>query len=154
MNQINVTSPAFSLEGYIPSRYTCDDANIFPGLAWSGVPEETQSFALICDDPDAPHGVFVHGILWNIPSHVHKLDEGLDPDAVETLGAQFGVNSYGRCEYVGPCPPTGMHRYYFKVYALDTMLSLKEQTTALELEQAMHGHVLAHGELMGRYSRS
>ncbi|WP_034643392.1 YbhB/YbcL family Raf kinase inhibitor-like protein [Desulfovibrio inopinatus] len=154
MNTLRVTSPAFTSEADIPRHYTCDDANIFPGLSWSGIPLETQSISLVCDDPDAPHGLFVHGIIWNLPPETTELDEGLEPEAVESLGGMFGVNSYGRREYVGPCPPSGSHRYYFKVYALDCLLSLPATAMAHELEQAMQGHVLARGELMGRYSRS
>ncbi len=144
---LQVTSSAFQHGAMIPRTYTCDGSDISPPLSWSGVPAGAKSIALIMDDPDAPRGTWVHWVLFNIPPDTTGLAEGTEG------GAQQGSNSWGRTGYGGPCPPGGTHRYYFKVYALDILLTLETGVTKAQLLKAMDGHVLAEGQLMGRYSR-
>ncbi|MCH8164750.1 MAG: YbhB/YbcL family Raf kinase inhibitor-like protein [Planctomycetes bacterium] len=146
---IDVTSSAFEHEGSIPSKYTCDGEDVSPPLTWSTGPQRTSSYALIMDDPDAPGQTWVHWVAWNIPGT--SLPEAVKPDATDI--AQ-GMNSWPRTGYGGPCPPSGTHRYFFKVYALDTRLDLPAKTTKQALLDAMDGHILAQGELMGTYARS
>jgi len=148
-----ITSTAFKHEGMIPIQYTCDGADISPQLAWSNVPESTKSFALICDDPDAPVGDWVHWVMFNIPSETRELKEKIANDAVLPDGVRHGTNDFGKYGYGGPCPPGGTHRYYFKLYALDSMLVLKDKVTKKDLLEAMKGHILGQTELMGKYSR-
>ncbi len=145
---MTVESPAFSEGRAIPARYTADGADISPPLVIQGVPEGTQSLALIMDDPDAPMGTWVHWVAWNLPAGTREIPEGSLPD-----GAAEGRNSWGRTGYGGPAPPSGTHRYYFKIYALDTKLDLPPATDKARLLSAMKGHVLAEAVLMGRYSR-
>ena len=144
---LQVKSPAFQEGGMIPGTYTCNGSDISPPLSWSGVPAGAKSIALIMDDPDAPRGTWVHWVLFNIPPDTTGLGESTDG------GAQQGHNSWRRTGYGGPCPPGGTHRYYFKVYALDILLTPKTGVTKDQLLRAMDGHVLAEGQLMGRYSR-
>jgi len=145
---ITLTSTAFTEGGTIPKKYTCDDANFSPALAWSGVPEGTRSLALIADDPDAPVGTWVHWVLYDLPADLTSLPEG-----AQGLGTQ-GTNDFRRAGYGGPCPPKGpAHRYYFKLYALDTQLNLKPGASKADVEKAMKGHILAQGQLMGKYGR-
>lgn len=145
---LTLTSSAFDHEGMIPSIFTCDDQDISPPLHWNGAPENTQSFALICDDPDAPMGTWDHWIIFNLPASTN----GLEQDAKELPpGAMHGRNSWSRDDYGGPCPPDRIHRYYFNLYALDTTLSLEKGAAKEELLMAMEGHVLAQATLMGRY---
>ena len=145
---ITLTSTAFTESGTIPKKYTCDDANLSPALAWSGVPEGTRSLALIADDPDAPVGAWVHCVLYDLPADLTSLPEG-----AQGMGTQ-GNNDFRRSGYGGPCPPKGpAHRYYFKLYALDTQLNLKSGASKAEVEKAIKGHVLAQGQLMGKYGR-
>ena len=145
---ITLTSTAFTEGGTIPKKYTCDDANSSPALAWSGVPEGTRSLALIADDPDAPVGTWVHWVLYDLPADLTSLPEG-----AQGLGTQ-GTNDFRRAGYGGPCPPKGpAHRYYFKLYALDTQLNLKPGASKADVEKAMKGHILAQGQLMGKYGR-
>jgi Raf kinase inhibitor-like YbhB/YbcL family protein len=145
---IQVTSTAFSEGGNIPRKYTCDDINVSPQLSWTGVPQGTKSLALIADDPDAPAGTWVHWVLFNLSPELGGLDEG-----AMGLGVN-GKNDFRKLGYGGPCPPKGSaHRYYFKLYALDTILNLKEGATKADVEKAMKGHVLAWGQVMGKYSR-
>lgn len=153
MATITVTSTAFSEGGMIPSKYTCDGSDLSPPLSWSGTPAGTKSIALICDDPDAPVGTWVHWVVFNIPSDARGLPEGTTAAKGLPAGAKQGMNDFRKKDYGGPCPPGGTHRYYFKVYALDTMLQLKEGSTKAELLKAMEGHILAQGQLMGRYQR-
>ncbi|MCX6357731.1 MAG: YbhB/YbcL family Raf kinase inhibitor-like protein [Candidatus Aureabacteria bacterium] len=150
---ITVTSPTFREGGMIPSAHTCDGRDSSPPLEWSGIPAGTKALALVCDDPDAPAGTWVHWVLYNIPADRRSLPGG-QPTA-ETLagGAGQGVNDFGRFGYGGPCPPSGTHRYYFKLYALDARLDLAGRVTKAALLDAMKGHVLADGALMGRYAR-
>jgi Raf kinase inhibitor-like YbhB/YbcL family protein len=151
---LQVTSPAFSEGEAIPKKHSCDGEDLSPALAWSGVPEGMKSLALIMDDPDAPAGTFVHWVLYNIPPDLASLPEGVaKTESVPGIGTQ-GLTGFGRTGYGGPCPPRGpAHRYYFKVYALDTTLSLKARASKADVEKAMSGHVLAQGQLMGKYSR-
>jgi len=150
---ITVTSEAFAHEGMIPARYTCDGENISPGLAWENVPAQTQSIALISDDPDAPAGTWVHWVVWNIPADARSLPENIPPDESLPDGTMQGVSDFGRHGYGGPCPPSGTHRYYFKVYALDKSLDLPANSNKKDLLKAMQGRILAEGQLMGKYKR-
>ena len=150
---IKLVSSAFQEGGMIPADYTCDGKDISPPLSWSGVPEQAVTLALICDDPDAPLGTWVHWVLYNLPASVRELPAGVPPDERLANGALQGRNDFRRLGYGGPCPPGGTHRYYFKLYALDKALDLKPGATKKELLKAMEGHVLAEGQLMGRYKR-
>jgi Raf kinase inhibitor-like YbhB/YbcL family protein len=153
VRSMRITSTAFKEGESIPRQYTCDGADVSPPLAWDDVPDGTQSFALICDDPDAPHGTWVHWVIYDLPSLTPTLPEGLPQEKTLTDGTKQGTNDFKKIGYGGPCPPSGTHRYFFKLYALKTKLSLAPGATKAQLEKAMDGHVLAHGQLMGRYSR-
>ncbi|MFL6505999.1 MAG: YbhB/YbcL family Raf kinase inhibitor-like protein, partial [Candidatus Udaeobacter sp.] len=144
---ISITSPAFESGGDIPAKFTCNGANGNPPLHISGVPKETKSLVLIVDDPDAPRGLFTHWITWNIDPKTTEVAENSAP-----ASAIQGMNDFGKRNYGGPCPPSGTHRYFFKIFALDTKLELKSNARRAELDTAMHGHVPAQGELMARYS--
>ena len=150
---ITVTSSAFTEGDMIPRQYTCDGEDISPPLAWTGVPEGTKSLALICDDPDAPMGTWVHWVLFNIPPTTKELSPKVPSKEILENGARHGTNDFRRLDYGGPCPPGGTHRYYFKLYALDTEISSAAGITKAQLLKAMEGHVLAEGQLMGRYKR-
>ena len=150
---LQITSSAFSEGGMIPERYTCDGTDVSPDLAWTGIPEGTRSLALICDDPDAPVGTWVHWVLFNIPAGEKGIRTEVAPEATLSNGAKHGINDFRRLGYGGPCPPGGTHRYYFKLYALDTKLNLDIGATKAQLEDAMESHILAEGQLMGKYSR-
>src|SRR5207253_1927081 len=149
---MQLTSPAFEPGRSIPSLYTCDGKDLSPPLAWSGAPAGTKSFALITDDPDAPAGTWVHWVLWNLPATLTDLKGGVHAERELAGGARQGTNDFGTIGYGGPCPPSGTHRYFFKLYALDTVLDLKEGAAKQELEAAMHGHILAKAELMGKFA--
>ncbi len=151
---LELKSSAFSNEGTIPSKYTCDGTDVSPPLEWRGPPEGTKSFALIVDDPDAPMGTWVHWVIWNIPAGRTSLKENQSKSADLSDGIKQGISDFRRPGYGGPCPPSGTHRYYFKLYALDTVLDLPHSTDKNALEQAMKGHVLAQARYMGTYSRS
>lgn len=138
----------------IPAKYTADGEDISPPLSWEGLPGETKSVAIIADDPDAPRGTWVHWLVWNLPPDVTHLDEGVPADEELPRGGVQGTTDFGTVGYGGPAPPGGTHRYFFRVYALDTVLALPASATRPELEQAMEGHILAQGQLMGTYSRS
>ncbi|TFG88178.1 MAG: YbhB/YbcL family Raf kinase inhibitor-like protein [Gemmatimonadales bacterium] len=148
-----ITSPSFEPGELIPSVYTCDGKDLSPPLQWADAPPETKSFALFSDDPDAPVGTWVHWVVWNIPASVNSLEE--DRPKKESLpgGIRQGTTDFRRIGYGGPCPPSGTHRYYFRLYALDILLDLPATTTKARLEEAMKGHVLAKAELMGKYRR-
>ncbi len=148
-----LTSSAFTQDGMIPSKYTCDGQDISPPLTWREPPEETQSFALIADDPDAPMGTWVHWVIYNIPADARELAEGTPQDTELSDGSRQGKNSWPKLGYGGPCPPSGTHRYFFKLYALDTILELEPGANKKQLLKAMEGHILAETELMGKYSR-
>lgn len=146
---MHIGSSAFDHNQKIPAKYTCDGEDINPSLDFAEVPEGAKSLALIVDDPDAPAGTWVHWTLWNIAPDIQEIEEKGVPE-----GAVQGMTSFGRPGYGGPCPPSGTHRYFFKLYALDTELELPEDADAHELEEAMAGHILAQSELIGLYSRS
>lgn len=145
MEELTVLSAAFQHEGNIPPLYTCDGENINPPLEIHGIPEETQSLVLIVDDPDAPGGTFDHWVVWNIPP-ANAIGQDGSP------GLE-GLNSLNKRGWTGPCPPDGVHRYYFKVYALDTLLDLPAESRKADVEKAMEERIVARGELMGRYER-
>ena len=146
MAKLIVKSPAFENNQLIPVKYTCDGQDVNPPLMIEGVPPETKTLALIVDDPDAPRGTFDHWVVWNIPPS-GKIEE-------HSIPGTEGLNSAGQRGYMGPCPPSGTHRYFFKVYALDAKLNLKSEARKKDLEKAMESHVLAKGELIGLYRRS
>ena len=150
---IQLTSSAFADGSMIPSEYTCDGRDISPPLAWAGAPEGTAALALICDDPDAPAGTWVHWVLYDLPASTESLPAAVPPDRVLSDGGKQGTNSYRRMGYGGPCPPSGTHRYYLKMYALDSEVGLKPGATKEDLLEAMEGHILGQGQLMGRYKR-
>lgn len=150
---IKVMSPAFEEGGMIPEKYTCDGKDISPPIEWKGIPEGTKSLALISDDPDAPMGTWVHWVIFNIPPERKGLPEGVPTKKVLEGGIRQGLNDFRRIGYGGPCPPGGVHRYYFKLYALDRVLDLEPGVTKNMLLKAMEGHILDKGELMGRYGR-
>ncbi len=146
MPELTVKSTAFENNKLIPAKYSCDGNEVNPPLTIEGTPLETKTLALIVDDPDAPRGTFDHWVVWNIPP-TGKIEENSVP------GTE-GLNTAGQHAYIGMCPPSGMHRYFFKVYALDVKLALNANfTRKKDLEKAMQGHVLAKGELMGLYNR-
>ena len=151
--KLDIKSTAFGEGNSIPKQYTCDGADISPQLSWSQPPEGTGSMVLICDDPDAPMGTWVHWVLYGLSPDTLEISEGI-PDDKEVLGgAKHGVNDFRKYGYGGPCPPGGTHRYFFKLYAVDTEVNLDPGATKDEVLDAIKGHVLAEGQLMGRYSR-
>ena len=150
---IQVSSTAFEEGGMIPAQYTADGANVSPPLTWSGIPEGTKCLALISDDPDAPMGTWVHWVLYNLPPGLTGLSENVPADEELAGGGLHGVNDFRRYGYGGPAPPSGTHRYYLKLYALDAMLEVGPGLNKDELLKAMEGHVLAKGQLMGKYTR-
>lgn len=150
---MQLISSAFKNGEPVPTRYTCDGMDVSVPLSWTDPPVGTESFALIMDDPDAPMGTWVHWVLYNIPAGTRELPEGVKPDATLADGSRHGQNSWKRLGYGGPCPPRGTHRYFFKLYALDTVLDLAPGATKETLLKAMAGHILAQVELMGTYRR-
>lgn len=156
---IKITSSAFESGSTIPKLYTCDDKNVSPPLSWTGVPAEAKSLALVCDDPDAPRGIWSHWVLIGIDPRVSEIDSGIEPAERVALKpgidpAFQGKNDFGKIGYGGPCPPSGTHRYYFRLYALDRTLDLKPGATRAEVLKAIEGRILAEGELMGKYART
>lgn len=151
---LTLTSSVFTGGQAIPSPYTCEGRDISPPLAWSEPPEGTKSFALISDDPDAPGKTWVHWVLYNLPAQARSLPEAFPTDAQRPDGARQGLTDFGATGYGGPCPPSGTHRYFFKLYALDTPLALPPRATKAQVEAAMQDHVLAHAQLMGTYRRT
>ena len=143
---MKITSSAFQQGGNIPSKFTCD-GGASPPLQITGIPSGTRTLVLIADDPDAPGGLFTHWLIWNIPPQTSSITEGSAPKGVH------GTNDFGKSGYGPPCPPSGTHRYYFRVFALDRELALPAGAKRGQLDGAMKGHVVAQGELMGRYSR-
>jgi len=144
---MKISSSAFADGKSIPSKYTCDGADTSPPLSIEGVPPGAKSLALIMDDPDAPGGTFDHWIVWNIDPKTTAIAEGQSPKGIA------GRNGFGKDGYGGPCPPSGEHRYYFKLYAMDMTLNLPPSSKKADLEKAMKGHTLADGQMMGRYRR-
>lgn len=151
--EIEITSSAFADGGMVPSKYTCDGSDISPPLQWEAVPEATRSIALISDDPDAPVGTWVHWVLYDLPAETRELEENIPPDKTLPSGAKQGLSDFGRIGYGGPCPPSGTHRYFFKIYALDTKLKLPAGAKKSELLKAMEGHIIGQGQLIGKYKR-
>lgn len=153
----SLTSDAFADGGEIPARYTCEGEDLAPALRWTGIPNGTRSLVLIVDDPDAPDPAapkmtWVHWVLYNIPADALGLDEGVSAQGLPQ-GTREGLNDWKRAGYDGPCPPVGRHRYYHKLYALDTTLPEMSRPTKAEVEAAMQGHVLAQAQLMGVYQK-
>jgi len=151
---MQVTSTAFSEGKPIPEKYTCDSKNVSPPLQWNGAPEATKRLVLIADDPDAPVGTWVHWVLYDIPATVSALPEDLPKGQYTAQGAKQGLNDFRHLGYGGPCPPPGKpHRYFFKLYAVDSVLNLQPGLRKQDVERAMEKHVLAEGRLMGTYQR-
>jgi Raf kinase inhibitor-like YbhB/YbcL family protein len=152
-DSMNLTSTAFSYGEFIPAKYSCNGEDVSPSLSWDEPPAGTRSFALIMDDPDAPVGTWVHWVLFNLPASARGLFEGMPADLTFTDGSVQGITSARSHGYHGPCPPSGTHRYFFKLYALDTTLSLTFAADKKEVLAAMDGHILAQAELMGKFSK-
>jgi Raf kinase inhibitor-like YbhB/YbcL family protein len=149
-----ISSPSFKQGEPIPSQFTCDGKSISPALDWTNAPAGTRSFAIIVDDPDAPSGTWVHWVYYNVPSGSTGARENFPRPASPPQGGSQGVNSFKKVGYDGPCPPGGSpHRYYFRLYALDTLVQLKPKATRSDLDAAMEGHILGQAELMGTYRR-
>ena len=154
IQQISISSDAFNDSTSIPVEHTCDGEDRSPPLSWNTVPAGTQSIALIVDDPDAPGKTWVHWVIYNLPANTTGLPGAVPKNKTLDDGSLQGKNDFGRIGYNGPCPPPGKpHRYFFRVYALDTALSLKSGATKSQLESAMSGHILAQGEMVGKYGR-
>ncbi len=150
---MKITSSAFSRGEPIPPLYTCKGKDISPPLQWNEVPEKTESFVLISDDPDAPMGTWVHWVYYNIPDSVRELPERVDKNINPASGGVQGITSFGRPGYGGPCPPSGTHRYFFKLYALNSTISPGSNAGKEEVLAAMKGHILAEAELMGTFRK-
>jgi hypothetical protein len=150
---IQITSPVFEDGGEIPEKYTCDDLDVSPPLEWIDVPENTKTIAIVCDDPDAPMKTWIHWIIFNIPGDVTGLPENVPPEKELENGAKQGMNDFHKVGYGGPCPPSGTHRYFFKIYALDITLDLPAGVSKSHLMIAMEGHVISESHLMGTYTR-
>jgi len=146
--QLKMSSPAFENDGEIPKKYTCDGANVNPPLKFENVPSNTKSLAVVFDDIDAPRGTYVHWILWNIGPNVKEINEDSFPE-----GAMQGMNDFKKRHYGGPCPPGRAHKYVFRIYTLDTLLNLSQNSTKKDLEKAMEGHIISRAQLMGVYKR-
>jgi Raf kinase inhibitor-like YbhB/YbcL family protein len=146
MKELTIKSPAFQPNSQIPKKYTCDSEGTNPPITIEGAPKESKSLTLIMDDPDAPNGTFDHWVVWNIPPSTTKIAE-------HSVPGMEGLNGARKPGYTGPCPPSGTHRYFFKVYALDTELKLAAKTTKRDLVKAMQNHILGKGELIGLYHR-
>ncbi|MFH1519197.1 MAG: YbhB/YbcL family Raf kinase inhibitor-like protein [Candidatus Omnitrophota bacterium] len=152
---LDIQSSVVDNKGYIPDRYTCDAQDFSPPLGFGNVPVNTVSFVLIYDDPDGPFKIWVHWVAFNIPAAVKGLSEGILKEELDRLSVVQGINDFGKVGYQGPCPPPGKaHRYSFKLYALDTMLPLKEGVSKKEVIEAMQGHIIAEARLVGLYQRS
>lgn len=152
--KLSLVSPAFEEGGEIPRKHTCDGADVSPALAWGSAPPGVRSFALICDDPDAPMGVWVHWVIFNLSDDARALPEGVATREKLEHGAMQGVNGFGNIGYGGPCPPHGAHRYFFRLYALDVKPDLSGRVTKDQLLRDMEGHILGEAHLMGRYKRN
>lgn len=152
---LTINSLDFSANQPIPKEFTCEGANKAPKLVWENVPQKTKSFAIICDDPDAPAGTWVHWVVYNIPADKRSLDYITDRTEKLSDGTMQGANSWPKIGYDGPCPPKGhgIHHYHFKLFALDSLLNLKPKATKEELLKAMKGHIVAQAEITGLYER-
>jgi len=152
---LDISSEVFGNGGYIPDRYTCDNQDYSPPLGWSDIPDNAESLVLICDDSDAHFKIWVHWILFNIPVDVSGVDENISDEKLERLSIIKGINDFGRLNYKGPCPSSGKaHKYFFKLYALDTTLSLEEGVGKKEVVEAMEGHILAEAKIVGFYQKA
>ena len=153
--EIKIYSSAFKEGDFIPDKFSCEGANVSPQLNWSDAPTNTKSFAIIVDDPDAPGGNFVHWVIYNIPGNFKELHEDVTPSRNIPDDVMLGTNGFGKISYSGPCPPSGKpHRYFFKIYALDTVLHhLETGASKQQLLNAMKGHIIEEGHLMGKYQR-
>jgi hypothetical protein len=150
---MELTSSAFSEGAMIPGKYTCDGADVSPPLNWGVPPAGTKSLALVCDDPDAPVGTWVHWVYYDIPAGTEGLPENVATDEHPAQGGTQGINDFRKIGYGGPCPPGGTHRYYFKIYALDTLLNLSSGATKEQVLKAMENHIIGQAQLMGKYRR-
>jgi Raf kinase inhibitor-like YbhB/YbcL family protein len=146
---MEIKSRAFNNNGNIPKRYTCDGENINPPLEILNIPDDTKTLAIVVDDPDAPYKTWVHWLLWDIPVEEHSIEEGQPPQS-----AVYGTNDFDKLEYGGPCPPSGTHRYFFKVYALDSHLEVPEGASKDELMNVIEQHKIESAQLIGLYSKS
>ena len=153
LKAMEIKSNSFQNEEFIPSKYTCDGMDFSPQLEWSGFPISTMCFALIFNDPDAPSGNWIHWVVANIPAAIQHFDENYKIAESSAKGIIAGINDFKLYEYHGPCPPGGIHHYYFRIYALDALLDVKKGVTSGELMKMMQGHVLSEGSLIGKYSR-
>jgi Raf kinase inhibitor-like YbhB/YbcL family protein len=153
-SKMELTTTSFTPGGFIPKRFTCEAADVSPALAWTDPPPGTRSFAIIEDDPDAPSGTFVHWVVYDLPAAYRKLPEALSGNDQMPGGGRQGTNDFSRTGYSGPCPPPGKpHRYFIRLYAVGVILNLPPAATRKELDEAMQGHILARGGLMGRFAR-
>jgi len=151
---LTISSPSFTNGDAIPKKFTCDGPDVSPQLTWTDPPAGTKTFALLADDPDAPAGNWNHWAMWNLPANVRSLPEGVKKNTHLPDGSEQGMNDFHKPGYNGPCPPAGKpHRYFFKLFALDTKVSLNSEAGKPELEAAMKGHILAKAEWMGTYKR-
>ena len=153
LGKLALTSTAFKEGEIIPKKYTCDGPDISPPLEWESVPANTRSLALIAEDPDAPMGTWIHWVIYDIPPNVSELAENIPPEKTLPDGAVQGKNDFRNIGYGGPCPPSGTHRYFFRLYALDTKLNLPPGSTKFDLVKAMRGRIVGEAQLMGKYSR-
>lgn len=152
--KMELKSAAFKDGGTIPGKFTCDGPDVSPALSWTGIPAEAKSLALICDDPDAPIGTWVHWVIYNIPATASELAEAVPKTEILANGALQGKNDFRKIGYGGPCPPRGpAHRYFFKIYALDTMVKLNPGATKKDLLDRLKNHILAEAQLLGKYGR-
>jgi Raf kinase inhibitor-like YbhB/YbcL family protein len=152
-NLVVIESASFTQNQSIPSKYTCDGPDVSPPLEWKNIPEKAKSIVLICDDPDAPAGVWVHWVCYDIPPVKKSLSEGIPKSDSLPIGGKQGITDFGSIGYGGPCPPSGTHRYFFKIYALDRMLGWPAGKTKKDIEHAIKGHILAQGQFIGVYSK-
>jgi Raf kinase inhibitor-like YbhB/YbcL family protein len=151
--EIKLTSAAFKDGQPIPRQHTCDGVDVSPPLEWSGAPRSAKTLAIVCDDPDAPSGTWVHWVLYNLPGEKIGLTENVPATEQVPGGGLQGINDFRKIGYGGPCPPSGTHRYFFKLYVLDSELDLKPGATKAELLKAMEGRIVGQAQLMGTYSR-
>ncbi len=150
---IKIESTVFDEGEPIPTKYTCSGVDISPPLEWNYIPENTVSIAIICEDPDAPRGIWSHWVIFNLPADTMNLPEHVMGREILDNGAVQGLNDFGKVGYGGPCPPSGKHRYYYKIYALNVKLDLSPQTTRKSFLEAINGHILDQGQIMGTYTR-
>ena len=151
--KMKLTSAAFKEGGMIPKKYSCDDEDISPPLNWENIPSKTKELAMICDDPDAPMGTWVHWVIYKISPQVKGLTENIPTEKKLSSGMVQGMNDFGRIGYGGPCPPGGTHRYFFKIYALDAVINLEPGATKAQVLRAIQGHILEETQLIGKYKR-